>query len=251
MEQKNKEIKIEEMFEAGVHFGYSRSHRHPKMKMFLFGLKNNIEIFDLEKVKEKLNEAKEFMKKLGMDKKMVIFVGTKPEIKGIIKKYAEEIEASYVVERWVGGTLTNFDSIKTRRDYMDEMTKKRESGELNKYTKKEQLKISRKIFRLKHYFSGLEQLKNLPSALMIIDTKKDKIAVREAKKMRIPIIGIANSDCNPEDAEYFIPANDNSISSVNFFLKELVNAYKDGLKEHKDEQKNEDAGDSKKTEDNK
>ena len=113
------------------------------------------------------------------------------------------------------------------------------------------MKISRKIFRLKHYFSGLEQLKNLPSALMIIDTKKDKIAVREAKKMRIPIIGIANSDCNPEDAEYFIPANDNSISSVNFFLKELVNAYKDGLKEHKDEQKNEDAGDSKKTEDNK
>ena len=137
----------------------------------------------------------------------------------------------YVVERWIGGAFTNFNSIKGRRDLMEELEQKRESGELAKYTKKEQVMIEKKISRLNHYFSGLKKLKNLPAAVVIIDTKKDGIAAREAEKMMIPVVGIMSSDCDPDDADYPIPANDNSISSVDFMLKELSEAYLEGVKE--------------------
>ncbi len=222
---------IEEMFKAGVHFGYSRSSRNPKMKDFIFWLRNNVELFNLEKTKEKLNEAKDFLRTLGSDKKTVLFVGTKVVAAGIVEKYAKEIDMPYVTERWLGGTLTNFNELKKRRDYMEELTQKKESGELAKYTKKEQLKIKRKIARLNIYFSGLLNLRKLPSALIVLDTKEERNAVTEAKKMGIPVIGIMNSDCNPEDADYAIPANDNSKSSIEFLLKELTEAYKKGLSE--------------------
>ncbi len=222
---------IEEMFKAGVHFGYSRSSRNPKMKEFIFWLRNNVELFNLEKTRQKLDEAKDFLKSVGSDKKMVLFVGTKAVAADILKKYAEEIDMPYVTERWLGGTLTNFNEIKKRRDYMEELTQKKESGELAKYTKKEQLQVKKKIARLSIYFSGLLNLRKLPSALIVVDTKEERNAVAEAKKIGIPVVGIMNSDCNPGDAEYAIPANDNSRSSIEFLLKELTEAYKKGLSE--------------------
>ena len=222
---------VEEMFTAGVHFGYSRSSRYPKMKEFLFGLRNNVDVFDLEKTKLKLDEAKKFMETLAAGKKSVLFVSTKKGVIELLEKYASEIGMPYVTQRWLGGILTNFKSIKGRRDYMEDLINKTESGELAKYTKKEQLRIERKISRLKHYFAGLETMKNLPSALVIIDTKEEKNAVREARNMKIPVIGIMNSDCNPDDAAYPVPANDNSISSVDYLLNELVVSYKKGLEE--------------------
>ncbi len=222
--------KIEEMFKAGAHFGYSRSSRHPKMKKFLFGLRNNVDVFDLEKTKQKLDEAAKIMENLGKEKKAVLFVGTKTGIKELPEKYAREISMPYVTQRWLGGILTNFKSIKSRRDYMEDLIKKRDSGELGKYVKKERTRIEKKISRLKYYFSGMETLKTLPSVLVIIDTKDEKNAVAEAKKMAIPAIGIMNSDCNLEDAVYPVPANDNSISSIGYLLSELVEAYKKGLK---------------------
>ncbi len=135
--------------------------------------------------------------------------------------------------------FTNFDEIKKRRDYMEELMQKRDSGELEKYTKKERLQISRKIVRLRQFFSGLEQLKTLPSALMVVDTRKENIAVVEAKKKKIPVIGIMNSDCDPDDAVYPIPANDNSIASVELFLNEIVESYREGLNEREKETKKE------------
>ncbi len=231
--------RLEDMFKAGAHFGYSRSSRNPKMKKFLFGLRNNVEVFDLDKTVKKLDEAKEFVKNLGKDGKQILFAGTKPEIKDLVKKYAKEADAPFVTERWFGGTLTNFDEIKKRRDYMEELMQKRDSGELEKYTKKERLQISRKIVRLRQFFSGLEQLKTLPSALMVVDTRKENIAVVEAKKKKIPVIGIMNSDCDPDDAVYPIPANDNSIASVELFLNEIVESYREGLNEREKETKKE------------
>ncbi len=222
---------IEEMFKAGAHFGYSRSSRNPKMKKFIFGLRNNVDVFDLEKTRKKLDEAKTFMESLGAGKKIVLFVSTKKGIAGLLEEYASQIGMPYVTERWLGGILTNFKAIKGRRDYMDELIQKRESGELAKYTKKEQLRIERKIARLKHYFAGLEALKTLPAALVIVDTKEERNAVREARNMKIPIIGVMNTDCNPDDAAYAVPANDNSMSSVGYLLGELAESYKKGLKE--------------------
>ncbi len=222
---------IEEMFKAGVHFGYSRSSRNPKMKNFIFWLRNNVELFNLEKTKEKLDEAKDFLRALGSEKKTILFVGTKAVAAEILKKYSGEIGMPYVTERWIGGTLTNFNEIKKRRDHMEDLTQKKESGELAKYTKKEQLQVKKKIARLSLFFSGLLNLRKLPSALIVVDTKEEKNAVAEAKKIGIPIVGIMNSDCNPEDAGYAIPANDNSKSSIEFLLKELTEAYKKGLSE--------------------
>jgi small subunit ribosomal protein S2 len=218
------------MYEAGVHFGCSKSNRHPKMKQFLFGSKNNKEIFDLEKVHQKLEEAKEGVKELAKNKKSILFVGTKKDISGLVKKYAKESNMPYVPERWLGGTLTNFKTIKKRGDFFEDIIKKQDVNDFGEITKKEKLLLEKKAERLRHYFEGLTNLNNLPGALVVVDTKEEYIAVEEANKMSIPVIGIINSDSNPENINYPIPGNDNSINSVGLLLEEIVEAYKEGLK---------------------
>lgn len=225
------DAKIEEMFKAGIHFGYSRSSRHPKMKDFLFGLKNNVEIFDLEKTNEMLEKAKKFMASLGKEKKKFILVGTKTEAKGIVEKFAKEINMPYVIERWLGGTLTNFKGIRDRINHMKDLENKKEAKELEKYTKKEQLEIEREIIRLRNYLGGLVDMENLPSALLVVDSKKEKNAVKEANDVKVPVVAVINTDCDPKIADYPIPANDNSRTSIEFLLKELAEAYKEGLEE--------------------
>lgn len=227
----NADAKIEEMFKAGIHFGYSRSSRHPKMKDFLFGLRNNVEIFDLEKTNEMLERAKEFMASLGKEKKKFILVGTKTEAKGIVEKFAKEINMPYVIERWLGGTLTNFKGIRDRINHMRDLENKKEAKELEKYTKKEQLEIEREIIRLRNYLGGLVDMENLPSALLVVDSKKEKNAVKEANDVKVPVVAVINTDCDPKIADYPIPANDNSRTSIEFLLKELAEAYKEGLEE--------------------
>jgi len=227
---KSSDSNFEKMLKAGVHFGYSRSRRHPKMKQFLFGIKNNVEIFNLEKTKQKLDEAKEFMKNLGKENKKIIFVGTKIESRKLIESFAKEISALYVNERWIGGTLTNFKTIKNRINYLNDLIKKKETGELEKYTKKEQLQTEKEISKLKFHFQGLQTIEDLPSALVVVDSKKERNAIMEAKKISIPVMAIMNSDCNPDDVDYSIPSNDNSKSSIEYILKELTESYKEGMK---------------------
>lgn len=226
---KNIDSQLEEMIKAGVQFGYSRSKRHPKIKNYLFGIKNNVEIFNLEKIKQKKEEAKEFLRNLGKENKKFILAGTKRELRQIIKKIAGEAGMPYVNERWIGGILTNFKNIKNRIDYLADLINKKETGELGKYTKKEQLLKEREISKLQSYFGGLGKIENLPSALLVVDSEKEKNAVLEARKMSIPVVAIINTDCNPEEVDYPIPANDNSISSVEYILQELAKAYKEGL----------------------
>ncbi|MEW5907719.1 MAG: 30S ribosomal protein S2 [Patescibacteria group bacterium] len=223
--------KLEEMTKAGMHFGYSRSRRHPRMSPYIFGARNNIEIFDLDKTVQKLEEAKNFVRNLGRENRKILFVGTKIEAKKIIEEFSKTIDMPFVSERWLGGILTNFKVIRNRMNYMDDLIKKRESGELNKYTKQERLKIEKEISDLKRNFGGLGKWESLPAALIIVDSKEEKNAIAEAKKVSIPIIAIVNSDCNPEDADYPIPANDNSLSSIQYIISELTDAYKEGLKD--------------------
>ena len=217
------------MLKKGVHFGYSATTLNPKMKPFIFAYRNNTEIFDLEKILNQLSLAKEFLTTLGKEKKSILFVGTKKETKESIKVFAQELNMPYVAERWLGGTLTNFKEIKNRIDYLNDLEQKKQSGDFEKYTKKERLQIERKITKLNKYLVGLKQCQSLPAALVLIDSNYEKTAVNEAKKTKIPLVIVMNSDCDPGDADYLIPANDSSVSSVNFLLRELVDAYKEGL----------------------
>ncbi|MBI5045494.1 MAG: 30S ribosomal protein S2 [Candidatus Niyogibacteria bacterium] len=220
---------LAEMFKAGVHFGYSRSRRHPKMEPYLFGIRNNIEVFDLEKVKVKLDEALAFLRKMGEEKKMVVFVGTKPSVRDMVEKTARELEMPYVKERWLGGLLTNFTALRKRMDYFEGLKQAQKSGELEKYTKKEQLEIEREIAKLDRNLGGVVKLKKLPDAIVVVDPKDEKIAVREAQARGVPVVAILSSDNDPEGIDFLVPANDSSNASVAYLLSRISGAYKEGL----------------------
>ena len=223
--KKNADKIIEEMFKAGAHFGYSKSRRHPTVSSYIFGIKNRAEIFDLTKTADLLQNALDFVVSLAKDSRQILFVGGKNEARDLIKKAAVSINMPYVAGRWIGGTFTNFSEIKKRISKLEELTKQREKGELSKYTKKERLVIDRNIANLERFFSGLLLMKEMPKAVFVIDPKNEAIAVTEAKKMGIPVIALAGSDCDIKNIDYPIAANDSSISSISFFVDEIVKAY--------------------------
>ena len=222
---KNADKIMEEMFKAGAHFGYSKSRRHPTVSPYIFGVKNRAEIFDLTKTADLLQNALDFVASLAKDGRQILFVGGKNEARDLIKKAAVSIDMPYVAGRWIGGTFTNFSEIKKRISKLEELTKQREKGELSKYTKKERLVIDRNIGNLERFFSGLLLMKEMPKAVFAIDPKNEAIAVTEAKKMGIPVIALAGSDCDIKNIDYPIAANDSSISSISFFVDEIVKAY--------------------------
>ena len=219
---------ITNMFAVGAHFGYSRSRRHPSVKPFIFGTKNGVEILDLEKTSVELETAKDFIKSLAKGGKQVLFVGTKNEAKKAIEDGALSIDMPFVAERWVGGVLTNFPEIKKRVALLEDLRAKRENGELAMYTKKERLLIDKDIERLERNFSGIVSMKELPVALFIIDPKKESIAMKEAAFLGIPVVALANSDCNLKEVNFPIPGNDSSLSSITFFIGQIVEAFKAG-----------------------
>jgi len=222
------DLELVQMFRAGVHLGYSRTRRHPKMAEYMYGIKNNVEIFDLEKVRECLRLAEAFLKKLGEEGKQVLWVGTKPSVRKIVEEIAGELGASYVAWRWIGGTLTNAKVIRERIKYFEDLKKKRETRELEKYTKKEQLKISQEISKLEEKFSGIENLKNDLAALVIVDPREEKTALHEAVQMKLPVVAILSSDNDRTSISYPIPANDTIPSSVRYLLSRLAKAWKEG-----------------------
>ncbi len=230
-EKKKREAIIERMFNVGAHFGYSRSRRHPSVLSYLFGAKNRVEIFDLEKTAELFDSAKAFFKKLGKEGKNVLFVAGKHEARQAILEAAEELSMPAVAGRWVGGVLTNFSEIKKRIERLETLVSQREKGELSHYTKLERLLIDRDIAALHQRFGGLLRLKSMPGAVFVVDSKREHIVCAEAKKMRVPIVALINSDCNMREVEYPILGNDSSNNSIRFFVSELVKAYQEGVAE--------------------
>jgi small subunit ribosomal protein S2 len=219
---------ITDMFAAGAHFGYSRSRRHASAKPYIFGVKNGMEILDLEKTSLDLENAKEFIKTLAKGGKQILFVGTKNEAKKAVENGAVSVDMPYVTERWVGGVLTNFPEIKKRIARLEDLRNKREKGELIMYTKKERLLIDKDIERLERNFSGLVSMKDLPVAMFVVDPKKEGIAVKEAQYLHIPVVALAGSDCNLKELDFAIPGNDSSVSSIAFFVGQITQAFKDG-----------------------
>lgn len=231
IENKSNTSLIENMFEVGAHFGYSRTRRHPSFKPLIFGAKNNVDIINLEKTGYFLNKALEFVKECARHNKTILFVGTKPEARRVIEEAAASLDLPYVFHRWIGGTLTNFSEIKKRIKRLLELREKKEKGELDVYTKKEKLVLDKEIERLSKNFSGIVSMQGLPDALFIIDPKHEATAVREARRKSVPLIGLAGSDCNTKEIDYPIPANDSALSSIRFFVEQITKAYGEGKAE--------------------
>jgi small subunit ribosomal protein S2 len=212
---------VEEMAKAGLHFGHKTSKVHPKMFPFIFGVRNNVHIIDLEKTKEKLDEVLKFIQELVSQNKTILFVGTKPQIKDLVKEMATELGYPYVTERWLGGTFTNFEVIRKRVEKLKELEKKKAEGFFERYTKKERTKIEKMIQKLEKKFGGIKNMEVLPDAVFICDMVKDKLAVKEAREMGVKIIAISDTNSDPTLADYFIPANDDAISSVKYILEKV------------------------------
>lgn len=211
---------------AGAHYGYSRTRRHPTTTPFVYGNKNGVDIIDLEKTIPQLEAAIKFLSELSASGKTVLFVGVKPEARTHVEALATLLRQPYVTERWIGGILTNFPEIKKRIAKLIDLKEKRQSGELAKYTKKEQLLLDREMDRLSKYFSGVVNLTKMPDAVVVVDSKKEHIAVKEARKMSIPVVAIGNTDCSIRDIDFPIIANDGSSSSIKVILDILGNSWK-------------------------
>jgi small subunit ribosomal protein S2 len=214
-------LNAEEMQTAGLHFGHRVSRLHPKMKQYVSGVKNNVHIIDLEKTGKEFEKALAFIKKVADEGKVILFVGTKIQAKALVKNAAELSGMPYVVERWLGGTFTNFETIAKRVAYFLDLEKKKATGELEKYTKKERSLFDKELEILRKKFEGIRNLSKLPDAVLILDVKKDATAVREAKKKGIKIIGVVDTNIDPTIIDYPIPANDDAISSIKYVLEKI------------------------------
>lgn len=229
MQKVENETIVERMFKAGAHYGYSKTRRHPSVSPYIHTTKNKGDIIDLEKTSELLEKATEYVKTLGSADKVILFVGTKPEAKVVVRNVAESLNMPYVTERWIGGTVSNFLEIKKRITELENYRKDTTTGGLDKYTKKERVVLSKKMEKLARYYSGLVGLKKAPDAIFIVDGKSEHIALTEATKGNITVISLLNSDSNIKNIDYPIVANDASIPSIKFFTEAIAAAYRAGV----------------------
>ena len=222
---------VKDLLENGVHFGHLSKHWNPKMKRFIFGKKKNIYIIDLEKTAQKIEEAKDFIKKTASRGGKILFVATKKQLKDTIENLAVSCGMPYIVERWIGGFLTNSSTIQERiRKYID-LKDKREKGQLGKVSNKELLRINREFDKMTKHYRGVVSLDSLPDCIYIIDPKRETAAVREARKLGIPIVALIDTDSDPEVIDYPIPGNDDAIKSVKYVTVCLRDAILEGIEE--------------------
>ncbi len=217
MAKKDFKLDLREMVKAGLHFGHRTSKLHPKMKPFIFGTKKTVHIIDLEKTSEMFEKTLGFINKTVSEGKTILFVGTKVPHKELVKSLALECDLPYVIERWIGGTITNFKVIRKRIEYLQELREKDFEG----YTKKERLDTEKEIHDLEVKFGGIEKMEKLPDAVFVCDIWKDDLPVREAKRVGIPVIAICDTNTDPDSVDWAIPANDDAISSVRYMLDKI------------------------------
>ena len=217
-------VSMSYLLEAGVHFGHQTKRWNPKMKEYIYTSRDDIYIIDLQKTVSKIEEAYAALKKIAEDGGKVIFVGTKKQAQEAAKEEALRSESYYMVERWLGGTLTNFRTIKRRINRIEQIEKMEENGTFEMLPKKEVIKIKKEYDKLKLYFEGVRTMKKMPDAMIIVDPKKEFNAIREARKLNIPVFGIVDTNCDPDLVDYVIPANDDAVRSIKVVLGVLNNA---------------------------
>ena len=223
-------VTMKQLLEVGVHFGHQTKKWNPKMKKFIYTDKNGIYIIDLQKTQKLLIEAYEYVKKVSSEDGIVLFVGTKKQIQDIIESYAKECGMPYVKNRWLGGTLTNFETITKRTKRLDEIENMEKSGIFEKLPKKEVLGIRKEYEKLLLNIGGIRNMKKLPDVLYAIDPSKEIIAIKEARKLGIPIVAITDTNCDPDLIDFIIPGNDDAIRSIRIILQNLVDAMVAGRK---------------------
>lgn len=221
-------IGLEDLLKSGVHFGHLTRRWDPKMKPYIFMERNGIHIIDLQKTLKNLEQAYNAVKEIVATGDPILFVGTKKQAKDILKAEAMRCEMPYIVERWLGGTLTNFSTIKKSVRHLENLEKMVLDGTVEKLTKKERLHIEREIEKMKKVFAGIQDLKKIPGALFVVDIKKEEIAVREAKKLRVPIVAIVDTNCDPTQIDYPIPGNDDSTKSISVITRIIADAILEG-----------------------
>lgn len=226
--KKTIKIELKDLLDAGCHFGHQSQRWNPKMSPYLYGVKEGIHIFDLAKTKEGLEKAMEFVRQTTVEGGKIIFVGTKRQAQAIVKEEAIKAKMSFITERWLGGIITNWDNIKKSINKLKDLKAQKESGELKKYTKKENILIDREIARLERFFGGLADLDELPTALFVVDVKKEKAAIQEAAKKGIKIVAVVDSNSDPDLVDWVIPANDDAVGSIKLIVETIGRAAKEG-----------------------
>lgn len=224
------DIDLKELLEAGVHFGHQTQRWNPRMRSYIYAERDGVHIFDLVKTAQQLQAAMDFARKLGKEGKTLVFVGTKRQAQEIIKEKATEAGAMYIVTRWLGGFLTNFEQVSKSIKNMNAIYKGLENGQYDNYTKFEQVQLRKDADRSARFLEGVKDLNALPDALFIADLTEDKVASREARIMDIPVIAIADSNADPKMADYVIPGNDDAVSSIAILTEMVAQAYAEGKK---------------------
>ncbi len=223
-EEKMAVISMKQLLEAGVHFGHQTRRWNPKMAPYIFTERNGIYIIDLQKTVKKIEEAYNFMKEVGESGKPVIFVGTKKQAQQAVMDEAKRCGQYYVSERWLGGMLTNHKTIAARIKRLADLQTMEEDGTFAKLSKKEVIKLKAEMEKLERYLGGIKDMKGMPGALFIVDPKKERIAVKEARILGIPVVGIVDTNCDPDDVDYVIPANDDAIRAVKLIAGRMADA---------------------------
>ena len=224
------EISLEDMLQAGVHFGHQTKFWNPKMDPFIFGVRNKIHIIDLRHTVELLPPALSFLKSVAQKNNKILFVATKRSASIILREEAERCGMPYVNEKWLGGMLTNYKTIRSSINRLENLLRQKEDGTFRKLTKKEGLKLQREIDKLQKSIGGVREMGGLPDALFVIDVKREAIAISEASKMGIPIVGVVDTNSSPEGIDYVIPGNDDAIRSITLFTRAVSDACLEGLK---------------------
>lgn len=222
-----------DMLANAVHFGHRTSKWNPKVAPYLFGKRNGVHVFDLNQTYQALMEAKEFLKTVGQNGRTILFVSTKPQGTDLIKQVAERCKMPYVTSKWIPGLLTNFKTIRSRVKYMLDLKAERENGGFDKYTKKEVVGFNKQIEKLEDALGGVAHLERLPDAVFVLDCHRDVIAVQEARKMKVTVVGVVDSNADPDGIQYVIPGNDDAIKSISYLINELADALHEGQKSRK------------------
>lgn len=217
---------LKRMLKHAVHFGHSKEKWDPKMKNFIYGVRDNVHVFDLHKTMDRFLETIDYLKGMSKQGKTILFVSTKQQSVPIVKATAEKVGQPYVTLKWIPGLLTNFKTVSQRIRHLARLKQMEESGDFAKYTKREQLDFKREIEKLEIAFGGVAKMEREPDCLLVLDAVRDKIAIEEARKLGIPVVGVADTNADPDLFDYMIPGNDDAIKAIEFYYDEFADALK-------------------------